>query len=289
MLDFSRLTLADAPKLKPLLTHSFSRICEYVYGSILLWRDMWPMEFAIHDDTVFLRLEVSKGTFGYMLPVGSDLERSLGILDSYDPDSKLFYCVPPAELEVLKTRYRSVVAEPIEAGGDYLYNADSMATLGGRKLHGQRNHRNYFERTWAFSLKEITDENADDVRAFAQRVEVPNSSALFHEGTNKTFEVLDNLDVYGFSSLALYAEDKVVGFTFGTLLGDTLYVNIELADRDYRGAYPKLSSAFVAAHIDAGAVLVNREDDLGDEGLRMAKLAWNPCEIVEKFSVMVEA
>jgi len=288
MLDFSGLTLKDAPQLRSLLTHSHSRLCEYVFGTVLLWRDMWPMEFAVFKDTVFLRLEISAGQVAYMLPVGGDMDRALGILDSYHKGHKLFHYVPQTGVEMLRRRYGSVIAKPLDSGGDYLYYAEAMATLKGRKLHGQRNHFNYFERTRVHRLEKITDANASDVKAFAERISASNSSVLFQEGTRKTLELLDNLDVYGFSSLVLYAQDNVVGFTFGSLLDDTLYVTIEQADRTCRGAYPKLASAFVAEHLDAGAVFVNREDDIGDEGLRKAKLAWNPCEIIEKFSVAVE-
>ena len=289
MLDFSRLTLADAPKLRPLLTHSYSRTCEYIFGTLMLWRDMWPMEFAIYNDTVFIRLEVTKGQVGYILPVGGDLEQALGVLDAYQQGKKQFYNVPAAEVEILRRRYKSMVIKELDSGGDYLYKADSMAALKGRKLHGQRNHLNYFERTWAHHSEKITDANAQDVKAFFERTSPSKPSDVFQEGYNKTFEVLDNLDVYQFSSLALYADDKIVGATFGTLLGDTLYVSIEQADRDYRGAYQKTASAFVAAHLEAGAVFVNREDDMGDEGLRRSKQAWNPCQIIDKFSVTVES
>jgi len=285
MLEFTKLTLANAYELKPLLTHSYSRLCDYVYGTVLLWRDMWPLDFAIYNNTVFIRLEIDKDRMGYMLPVSSDLEQALDVLDSYHQGDKLFYNVPKSEIETLKQRYDDITVTEIGSGGDYLYNADSMAALSGRKLHGQRNHLNYFERTWTFRTEKITDANVNDVKAFVERKVVSDSSDLFKEGNRKTFEVFDNLDVYDFSSLALYADDKLIGFTFGTLLNDTLYVTIEQADRDYRGAYPKLASSFVSEHLDKGALFVNREDDLGNDGLRRSKLAWNPCEIVERYAV----
>jgi len=287
MLEFSALTLAKASGLKPLLTHSYSRLCDYVFATVLLWRDMWPLDFAVFDKTVFMRIEVTEGQKGYMLPVGGDLMRSFEVLDSFCPGEKLFYNVPQIEIEAIRKHYDIVSVETIGSGGDYIYDAASMAALSGRKLHGQRNHANYFERTWKYRFENITDANVDDVKAFIKSKAVTASSELFFEGNRKTFELLDNLDIYGFTSLALYAQDEIVGFTFGSLLGDTLYVTIEQADRDYRGAYPVLASNFVSRHLDAGAVFVNREDDLGDEGLRRSKLAWHPCEIVERFAVVV--
>jgi len=288
MLDFNRLTLANASELKPLFTHTYSRLCDYVFGTLLLWRDMWPTDIAVHEDMLFIRIEVSDGQTAYMLPIADDLVRAIGVLDSYHPGEKLFYNIPKNGIDLLERRYSDISSTAISSGGDYIYEADSMAALQGRRLHGQRNHRNYFERNWAHHFEEITGDNVNDVKAFIERKAVPGSSALFIEGNSKTLEVLDNLDTYNFSALALYVNDEVIGFTFGTLLGDTLFVTVEQADRDYRGAYPKLASAFVSRHIDRGVLFVNREDDLGDEGLRRAKLSWNPCEIVERFSVSVK-
>jgi len=287
MLDFSALTLENAPKIKHLFTRSYSKLCDYVYGTVLLWRDMWPTEFAVYDDILFLRIKLSEEKIAYMLPVSDDLNKALDILDKFHPEAKQFTNVPYGEIEALKQHYNEITAEVIETGGDYIYPAESMATLGGRKLHGQRNHMNYLDRTWAFHFEEINKNNVDDVRNFIERKAVTSSSALFQEGNKKTLEVLDNPEIYDFSTLVLYAENKVIGFTFGTVLRDTLYVTIEQADRDYRGAYPKLASAFVSKHLDKGIAYVNREDDLGDEGLRKAKMSWNPCEVVERFIVSV--
>jgi len=288
MLEFSGLTLSNAHVLKPHLTHSYSRLCDYVYGTVLLWRDMWPLEFAISNNTVFMRQKSVNGNYGYLLPVCDDMEQAFTVLDSHHKGQKLFNNVPETELDSLRRHYRIISTKAIVAGGDYIYCAESMAALSGRKLHGQRNHANYFDRTWKHHFETITKNNVNDVKAFIEQKAVSASSELFEEGTRKTYEVLDNLDIYDFSSLAIYAGDQLIGFTFGTLLGDTLYVSIEQADRDYRGVYPKLASQFVSAHINKGALFVNREDDIGDEGLRRSKLAWNPCEIVERFAVIVE-
>jgi len=255
----------------------------------MMWRDMWPLEFAIYDEKVlFLRIEISEGNTGYLMPIGIELEHALGILNSFHQGQKIFYNVAQEELEKLQQIYGSVSANKQLSAGDYLYDADSIATLKGRKLHGQRNHCNYFERTWAFHFEEVTESNVSDVRHFFERFSDAKSSVFFQEAYHKILEVLDNLDLYQFSSMALFAESKIVGCTFGTLIGDTLYVSVEQADRDYRGAYPKLASAFVSAHLDSGALFVNREDDMGEEGLRSSKHAWNPCQIIDKYTVTVE-
>jgi len=253
-----------------------------------MWRDMWPTDIAIHDNAVFIRTKTLEGEPAYMLPIANDPVHAIGVLDSHYPGNKLFYNIPEIGVELLQRRFCNVRVSAIESGGDYIYEAEPMASLSGRKLNGQRNHRNFFERTWKHHFEEITEANLGDVKEFIELKAIPASSALFEEGNRKTLEVLENLDIYNVSTLAVYVDDKVAGFTFGTLLGDTLYVTVEQADREFRGVFPKLASAFVAKHLDRGALFVNREDDLGNEGLRKAKLSWNPCEIVERLSVSVD-
>jgi len=287
MLDFQKLTLANAPTFRSFFTHTYSRLCDYVFGTLLMWRDMWPTDIAIHDDSVFIRTKTLESEPAYMLPIANDPVHAIGVLDSHYPGSKLFYNIPEIGVELLQRRFNNVSVSAIDSGGDYIYEAESMASLSGRKLNGQRNHRNFFERTWKHHFEEITAANLDDVKEFMEVKAIPASSPLFEEGNSKTLEVLENLDIYNVSSLAVYVEDKVAGFTFGTLLGDTLYVTVEQADRDFRGVFPKLASEFVANHLDKGALFVNREDDLGNENLRRAKLAWNPCAIVDRFAVSV--
>ncbi|MCL2425780.1 MAG: phosphatidylglycerol lysyltransferase domain-containing protein [Oscillospiraceae bacterium] len=287
MLEFNRLTLDNASNVKSLFTHTYSRLCDYVFGTVLLWRDMWPTEFAVSDNSLFLRVEVEEGKTEYMLPITDNLEHALGTLDSYQPGPKTYCYVPETEIDTLKRHYSNIDIEIGNLNGDYLYCADAMATLSGRKLHGKRNHSNYFDRTWSHHFEEITSSNAQDIKDFIALKTVIASSDIFIEGNKKILEALDNLESYDFSTLALYVDNHVVGFTLGTLLGDTLYVNVEQADRDYRGAYPKLASEFIARHLDDGVAYVNREDDLDDEGLRKAKLAWNPCDVIQRFSVEV--
>jgi len=288
MLEFNKLTLENAPTIKSLFTHTYSKLCDYVFGTVLFWRDMWPTEYAVSDNSLFLRIEVENGQTEYMLPIADDLTSALGILDSYHPGSKTFCYVPKTELDTLERHYGNIKRLPGNLGGDYLYCAEAMATLSGRKLHGKRNHSNYFDRTWSHHFEEITSSNVQDVIDFIEQKTVSGSSDIFVEGNRKILEALSNIELYGFSTLALYVDDHVVGFTLGTALADTLHVNVEQADRDYRGAYPKLASEFVARHLDSGIKFVNREDDLDDEGLRKAKLAWNPCDIIERFTVEVQ-
>jgi len=99
-------------------------------------------------------------------------------------------------------------------------------------------------------------------------------------------EVLEHLDQYGLVGGVLRADGAIVGFTLGEVLRDTLYIHIEKADRDYPGAYQMLCRQFCTAYAD-GLAYVNREEDMGDLGLRKAKRDLHPVTQLKKYTVEV--
>ena len=172
---------------------------------------------------------------------------------------------------------------------DYLYRAEDMAAFAGRKYSGQRNHISRFLRTcqsWSFEPLDNTD--AAEVETFFHTLNkklnyTPGEAA---EENHKVQEVLEHLDQYGLVGGVLRADGAIVGFTLGEVLRDTLYIHIEKADRDYPGAYQMLCRQFCTAYAD-GLAYVNREEDMGDLGLRKAKRDLHPVTQLKKYTVEV--
>ena len=90
------------------------------------------------------------------------------------------------------------------------------------------------------------------------------------------------------TGLCLYVNGKMSGFTAGEIIDDTLYVHIEKASTDIRGAYQILVKEFAKMHKDS-AIFINREEDMGDEGLRKSKLSYNPCTLIPKYTIIKTA
>ena len=112
-------------------------------------------------------------------------------------------------------------------------------------------------------------------------------SVSYLEDLNKTKEVLNNLDLYDMKGGLLMVEDRLAGFSLGEVLGDTLFIHIEKADREIFGAYQMLVSQFAQAYAGEGVSFLNREDDVGDPGLRTSKLSYHPVALLEKYVVTV--
>ena len=113
-------------------------------------------------------------------------------------------------------------------------------------------------------------------------------SDTFREDERKVSEVLNNFDLYGFTGGAVWAEGRIVAMSLGERQGDTLYVHIEKADIRYHGAYQMIVQQFARYACTGEIRYINREDDAGDEGLRKSKLAWRPCQLLDKYLVHID-
>ena len=83
---------------------------------------------------------------------------------------------------------------------------------------------------------------------------------------------------------AIFIEDKAVAFTIGSMINPSVFdIHFEKALKDYSEAYTVINNEF-AKNALSEFEFINREDDLGLEGLRKAKLSYNPCKILEKYT-----
>ena len=171
---------------------------------------------------------------------------------------------------------------------DYIYLSERLSSLSGKKLHGKRNHINRFmENDWVY--EPITQDNIADARRmndeWCKRYNCTEDPGLNHEAcaVKRAFE---NFFALGFTGGLLRVNGHVVAYTMGEPVNeDTFVVHIEKAFPDVQGAYPMINQQFVR-HACANYKYVNREEDLGDEGLRKAKLSYYPDILLEKYTAV---
>ena len=288
MLEFKPMGLGDIPLLRPYLYTSGFRTCDYTVGGMLMWRDYFQMEYAVNDGVLYTRLRAEDGRIFYNLPLGAPLSVALPHLRATATDG-IRFCTLPAEgvaaLEALRLPLRVTARREFY---DYLYTADSLAGLMGRVYAGQRNLCRQFERDnpiWEY--RPLDGAVLSDVCAFLAADTTARADAYGREEAAKVHEVTRHFAEYGFFGAALYTPEGLCGFSIGERVGDTLYVHIERAARGKKGAYQMLVREFSALAAGQGAVYINREEDMGNEGLRTAKLAYHPTCLLEKFEVEV--
>lgn len=296
MLEFSRLKLTDIDKLRPLIMSPSSNICNNTVGGIFMWRDYFPKEYAVVNKTAIFKAQTKYAgvTTAFSLPLGSDRDGAIQKVDKYCRTNNMptaFYAVTNNDLPELEKKFRKYHLFSKEDWSDYIYHADDIINLPGRKYSGKRNHINAFKRSFPdYTFEEISPSNVRLVRDFyttySRDAQFDSDTAV--EDNIKTVEVLDNYDVFGQIGGMLKANDNIIAFSLGEIKNDTLFVHVEKADTKYPGSYQVLNNEFAKYFATEGVKFINREEDDGDLGLRFSKKSYHPCEIIEKHLFVVE-
>ena len=161
-----------------------------------------------------------------------------------------------------------------------------MATLAGKKLQAKRNHVNKFKRTYNYEYRPITSGHIQEcLELEAEWCKANNCDQ--REGTGNERQALvyalHHFEELGLTGGILYVEEHIAAFTFGMPINrDTFGIHVEKADTRIDGAYAMINYEF-ANHIPEQYTYLNREEDLGIEGLRKAKLSYQPALILEKY------
>ena len=292
-MQFNTLTDAHIDECRPyfeLLSHP---TCDYTVGGVFMWRDLYNIEYARHSDCLFIRYYEESGDMYYGMPMCKDTDVAASInklieFERQQGNNIIRFCAIPKEyLDYFEGVELKSVTYPQPDFFDYLYSAENLITLSGKKYSGQRNLISQFCRLYEERFEKISVQNIDDVCSFFDSFSAVGMSEDKNAENDLVRQVLKSSDLYGMFGGVLYANGKVAGFSVGEQVGDTLYVHIEKADRNIKGAYQTLNNRF-AACFGKNAEYINREDDAGDEGLRKAKLAYHPIQLLEKFVVEFE-
>ena len=295
MLHFKPLTLDDIDEIRPYFHFSSNRICDNTVGGTFMWRTFFSSEYAIFNETLIFKAKITyySDKTAFSVPLGKDIYGSIEEIKKYCAALNIpiaFCTAADRDIDLFRQAFRSISLLENADWNDYLYRAEDLMLLSGRKYNGQRNHMNYFKNRYTqYSFEEITPVNLAEVIEFNSSFNsmLEKKTIIYQEEQDKTMEVLRNYDVYGLIGGLIRVEHNIVAFSIGEKIGDTLFVHIEKANYSYRGAYQMIMNLFSKHFATSDIQFINREEDVGDEGLRNAKKALHPIEILNKYLVMV--
>ncbi|MDY4255261.1 MAG: phosphatidylglycerol lysyltransferase domain-containing protein [Oscillospiraceae bacterium] len=275
--------------MRPFFGFVSSRICDFTVGGMFMWRDFYKMKFAVEDSTFFSKMTFPDGGEFFLLPLSPDTERSVKRLIENENGHVNFAVIPEEYVPMLLKICPDANVKEQTDFADYLYNAGDLITLEGRKYSGQRNLINQFRRSAPnYTVTDADDVSPDEFAAFLQNVyrEDKNANSEEKNENREVLEVIQNRALYGMIGCALFSDGRMLGFSLGEKRGDTLYTHIEKADRSVNGAYQTLVNEF-SSRYGADVKYINREEDMGDAGLRRAKLAYHPTAMLKKYTIEV--
>ena len=178
---------------------------------------------------------------------------------------------------------------------DYVYLADKLISLSGRKLHSKKNHLNAFRKLYPEAkYMQITPEilpacKAELEKWYAAHIEAMPDSQFIPWERDAILELFEDWDYFQLKGGAICLDGRIIAFTFGEQLNrDSVVVHVEKADPNIRGAYPAINQGFIEQEW-SGMTYINREEDMGQEGLRKAKESYKPEKMIEKFNAKLIA
>lgn len=305
--EFKPLGIEDKAIYNTYYIRSGNRVSDVNFASRIAWNPAFCYQWTVIEDTlVMLSPSSCFSTIHFSVPLGlkdaAQLTRILDILwDQFAgifaeqtgrPPHLRFLHLEKSDINTfnfLKNYRAEVVMKP--AFSDYIYEGQDLRTLQGRFYNGKRNHVNKFMRTYpdaVFRPLEKADEAAclELMKGWdAEKGADPNNlRESDYLAIQNLFRYFDDL---GLSGGSLWAGNSLVAFSMVSRgAADTVIVHVEKADVEYRGAYAVINK-MTAEAVFSDARWINREEDMGIEGLHQAKMSYGPAHMVDKYEVHI--
>ncbi len=288
------ITPADRCTFQRYLLQEPEPTVEYCFASLYAWSHKAFDRFDIWRDWLLLILK-GQDDAPWLMPYGPPDCRE-AVLEMKRRHAERFADKPFRLLAVTeRSKQRltewfgdSVSFRAGEGTADYLYSADDLRNLAGKKYHSKRNFIARFLRTYEgrWSHEPVTKQNVDELWAFERQWAHENDShhqQSVREEIVTLYQLLPNMEALGAKGRLLRVDGKVAAFTLGAPCGgNAVDVMSEKADYDIVGAYPMINQLFLL-HDWPDVSFVNREEDLGLEGLRKSKESYYPVQLLTKY------
>lgn len=301
MLNFKPITSGDKPLYEPFLHALTDRGCELTFSNLCLWGHQ---QATIYEDHMVL-LSQFYGHYMYPYPVGAGDKKV--IIDAIMTDAKERQI--PLRLTSLNAEAKETL-ENLYPGKfrfyynpdsfDYIYDINDLADLAGRKYHKKRNHYKRFQKNFSdYTAEPLSDAILPKVKDFctawyADRL-AENPEEDFDLEQTALMKLLSaedsahNYKALGMEGMVLLSGDKILAFTIGSqMTADTFDVQFEKALAGADGAYAAINCEFAGyirqkyPHIK----FLDREEDMGNPGLRKAKQSYYPHHQIEKYHAL---
>ncbi|MDD4839957.1 MAG: GNAT family N-acetyltransferase [Clostridia bacterium] len=257
---------------------------EFSYTAFLSWYE--NVEIAFCDDTLFLR-GCYDGICVYFPPLtNGDINHALLCLP--EDITVNFFTVDM----VSKLDAKLFDAVSIRDNAEYIYNSSDLINLAGKRYHSKRNHIAKFNSLYKYTFTEYEESDCEDVISLMNswfKSHDDGSIQKCEETTNKECKMLkfwlENHKQLGLFANVLRVEDELAGLSIGEISPSGVgIVMFEKANIKFEGIYSALTNLFSKEHY-SDIEFINRQEDMGLDGLRRAKLSLNPAIILEKFAV----
>lgn len=296
-LKFREIQNEDIENISSFFELRSNKTCDSVFLDVFLWKDYYNVKFATWENkALFLTMEID-GKIYATLPMCREkqLKPAFFVLQNYFNKilkTKLEIFLGDEEsVNILHLNRNEFKVFELEDARDYIYSAEALKNLSGKKLRKKKNHINSFirENEGNFFYKQLCCKNESEIIQFLDnwRFEKGNDVEEHLDGEIHGIKnILENCNELKVIMAGVYVNNKLEAFTIGTYnkVERMAIIHIEKANSNIRGLYPYINQQFIINAFPQ-ANIVNREDDLGIDGLRKAKLSYEPLFFAKKYRI----
>ncbi len=286
MLKFKPITLAEEQLIRQFTADNQEGSCENSFVNMLIWQTVYENTWATAEGQLIFKSGGGKD-MTFSLPFGDNFLKGIDLIRKYSGKEYPPFWLQEGERMKRFCEYMGDCYEITESRDDfdYLYEQTALAELSGKKYHAKRNHIASFSKKVSWQYRPLTDENADEISRCAEEWYQEN-----HAENNPRLQaerqgidtMLTHRTRLGVKGGAIVVNGRIVAFTLGTALNDRVFdIHIEKALSDFAEAYTVINHEFAKTLTDFQ--YINREDDMGLEGLRRSKLSYHPAFLLKKY------
>lgn len=298
-LRFETPTSAHIAAVRQVLDqYTLTRTCDFSVGGIFMWADWFGYSLCMPGDETLLIGGRAEGVPGdvkaFSLPVCRDIPAAVHAIIGHCRRYRIrpVFSAVPEDFVAAVMRGAGMRGDVTELTdwADYLYDIDDIAYLRGKRFNKKRNHVNRFVADNPhYSVEPIDNSLIPETLLFCagRRHDHDGSKMAVYEH-GQCMRVLNEWPAFGFDGLVLRAESgEIAAFSAAEVIGDTAFVHIEKCNHEIAGANEAMAS-FMAKYLAnkySRLRYLNREEDVGDDGLRLAKQSWQPVQMLRKYNI----
>ncbi len=253
---------------------------DYCFGNLFSWGAVFGTKLCFEGNLYTPVASISKNRMliGFPVGVGDKKALVLKLAEYAKAQGKIpvVGLVPQNLIEKAKAELGDIVTfQRLRDSDDYVYSTKKLIELSGEELHSKKNMLNSFLKN-SYEYEKISSKNLLAAKKFCIQKCFTEDERLVTE------RFFDNFEALALCGAVLKIDSKIVAATVAERRGDTVIIHTEKAEKSVRGAYAAINNLFLKNDM-SDTLYVNREDDMGLENLRKAKLSYKPEFMIEKY------
>ncbi len=287
MFNFRSPTIDDKKDIDIVFKNTKYLGADYVFGSLFIWNNTYNSKICMYKN-FFLRFYDGKHEKTYGFPVGEGnlseiINELINDAKERNIEFKMFGLTKPMIQKLKNIFPYKFEFELRKDMADYIYASEDLCFLNGKKFHSKRNHISKFKKLYNWSYHNISENNLNLCEDFAnywfkqQLNKNLDGEKLALVNTFKNYKKLNFLGGY------ISVDNKIVALTIGEEINNNIFdIHFEKANTDYIGSYATINKEFAFRNLQQYKY-INREEDMGLEGLRKSKLSYNPVFLLDRY------